>query len=192
MNILLATIIGLSFSVRTPNVTPNPLDYELAAKISKEQGKFTYFVKRDWERELGVEYIDTEFEISEKLNPLYIGVKYIDKQSKDYKYGQARIGLATDIAQGGLAVTEDGNTMANVRLYKVVKGTPKPEHPVYKSIEYKIDFDLSTDLVVHIWEITSELRIYFSKNIHVFALMDKEMYNAKKDEQYKVGLGVKF
>ena len=85
MNILLATIIGLSFSVRTPNVTPNPLDYELAAKISKEQGKFTYFVKRDWERELGVEYIDTEFEISEKLNPLYIGVKYIDKQSKDYK-----------------------------------------------------------------------------------------------------------
>ena len=192
MNLLLATLIGLSFSVRTPNDATKPLDYEIAVKSAKEDGKFQYFVKRDWERELGEEYIDTEFEITQKLKPYYVGVKYMDKQSKDYKYGQARFGMASDIFNAGVAITEDGNTMANVKLYKVVKGTPKPEHPLYKSIEYKIDFDLSTDLAVHIWEITSELRIYFSKNIHVFALMDKEMYNAKKDEQYKVGLGVKF
>ena len=183
MNILLATIIGLSFSVRTPNVTPNPLDYELAAKISKEQGKFTYFVKRDWERELGVEYIDTEFEISEKLNPLYIGVKYIDKQSKDYKYGQARIGLASDIAQGGLAITEDGSTMANFTFKKILKeGT----------LEYKIYIDFSSDLKTEIWDIKSEARKYLNDYVNVFASFNKEFYNGFVDEQYKIGLGVKF
>ena len=107
MNLLLATLIGLSFSVRTPNDDTKPLDYEIAVHSAKERGKFQYFVKRDWERELGEAYIDTQFEITQKLNPYYVGVKYIDKQSKDYKYGQARIGLSTDIINGGLAITNN-------------------------------------------------------------------------------------
>ena len=87
MNILLATIIGLSFSVRTPNDATKPLDYEFAVRASKEAGNFQYFVKRDWERELGEEYIDTQIDITESIGLWYVGVKYVDKQSKFYKYG---------------------------------------------------------------------------------------------------------
>ena len=48
MNWLLATIVGLSLSVRTPNDDTKPLDYEIAVKSAKEQGNFQYYVKRDW------------------------------------------------------------------------------------------------------------------------------------------------
>ena len=183
MNWLLATIIGLSFSVRTPNDDTKPLDYEIAVKSAKEAGNFQYFVKRDWERELGEQYIDTQFEVTQKLKPYYVGIKYIDKQSKDYKYRQARIGLSSDILDGGIAITGDGSTMANMTFKKILKKD---------TFEYKIYIDFSSDLATEIWEIKSEARKYLSKRTHVYGSFNKEFYNGFVDEQYKVGLGVKF
>ena len=155
VNILLATIIGLTFSARTPNVVCDggncvapPIDYELAAKASKEEGKFQYFVKRDWERESGVEYIDTEFEVNQKIQPYYIGVKHIDKKSKDYGYSQVRLGLSSDIFNMGLAFTSD-ETMANFTFKKILKKD---------TFEYKIYIDFSSDLKTEIWGIKSEAR----------------------------------
>ena len=181
MNILLATIIGLSFSVRTPNVTPNPLDYELAAKISKEEGKLTYFLKRDWERELGEEYVDTQVDLTIRKKSFYTGIKYVDKQSKFYQYEQARIGFHSDIFKAGLAFTIDG-TMGNFTFNKILKKD---------TFEYKIYLDFSTDFDKEIWDIKSEVRKYLTDYMNVFASLNKEFYNGQVDEQYKVGLGVK-
>jgi hypothetical protein len=183
MNILLATLIGLSFSVRTPNDDTHPLDYEIAVHSAKEQGKFQYFVKRDWERELGEAHIDTQFEISQKLKPYYVGIKYMDKQSKDYKYSQARIGMSSDIVDAGLAITDSGSTMANMTFKKILKED---------TFEYKIYIDFSSDLITEIWEIKGEARKYLSKHTHIYASFNKEFYNNIADEQYKIGLGVKF
>ena len=182
MNILLATLIGLSFSVRTPNDATKPLDYEIAVHSAKEQGKFQYFVKRDWERELGEEYVDTQFEITQKVKPYYLGVKYMDKQSRDYKYSQARIGLSSDIFNMGLGITPDA-TMVNFTFKKILKED---------TFEYKIYIDFSSDLKLQIWEIKSEARKYLTKYTHVYASFNKEFYNGFVDEQYKIGLGVKF
>ena len=182
MNWLLATLIGISFSVRTPNDDTKPLDYEIAVKSAKEAGKFQYFVKRDWERELGEQYVDTQFEISQKLKPYYVGVKYMDKQSKDYKYSQARVGLSSDILDMGLGITPDA-TMVNFTFKKILKED---------TFEYKIYIDFSSDLVTEIREIKSEARKYLTKKTHVYASFNKEFYNGFVDEQYKVGLGVKF
>ena len=86
MNWLLATIIGLSFSVRTPNDNTKPLDYEIAVKSTKEAGKFQYFVKRDWERELGEKFEDDIIKIQhEVIGYVYYGIVYVDKKSKDIK-----------------------------------------------------------------------------------------------------------
>ena len=183
MNLLLATLIGLSFSVRTPNDVTKPLDYEISINSAKEAGKFQYFVKRDWERELGEEYIDTQYEITQRMKPYYVGVKYIEKQSKDYKYSQARLGLASDILDAGLAITEDGTTMASFTFKKILKED---------TFEYKIYIDFSSDLKLQIWEIKSEARKYLTKYTHVYASFNKEFYNGFVDEQYKIGLGVKF
>jgi len=182
MNILLATIIGFSFSVRTPNVQPNPLDYEFAVNASKEKGNITYFIKKDWERELGEEYVDTQVDLTIRKKSFYTGIKYVDKQSKFYQYEQARIGFHSDIFKAGLAFTKDG-TMGNFTFNKILKKD---------TFEYKIYLDFSTDFDKEIWDIKSEVRKYLTDYMNVFASFNKEFYNGQVDEQYKVGLGVKF
>ena len=106
----------------------------------------------------------------------------MDKQSKDYKYSQARIGLSSDIFNMGLGITPDA-TMVNFTFKKILKEN---------TLEYKIYIDFSSDLVTEIWEIKSEARKYLSKYTHVYASFNKEFYNGFVDEQYKVGVGVKF
>ena len=54
----MSSIIGFSVSVRTPNDDTKPLDYEYSVKAEKNEGKFTYYEKLDYERELGEKYID--------------------------------------------------------------------------------------------------------------------------------------
>ena len=82
LNSLLAgTILFTSFAMRTPNVQPNPDDYEFSIGLSKDN----YYFKRDWERELGTKYIDdiAWFKIE---NGVYIKPEYMNNQSKDVKY----------------------------------------------------------------------------------------------------------
>ena len=80
-SLLAGTILFTSFAMRTPNVQPNPDDYEFSVGLSKNN---LYF-KRDWERELGHKYIDDlawyKFE-----NGVYFKPEYMNKQSKDVKY----------------------------------------------------------------------------------------------------------
>jgi len=181
MNLLLATLIGLSFSVRTPNDDTKPLDYEIAVKSAKEEGNFQYFVKRDWERELGEEYVDTRLEVTETIGNWYAGIKYIDKQSKFYKYSQARIGMNSKVMKVGLAVTGE-TTMLNMTFKQILKKD---------TFEYKLYLDLATDLEKEIWDIKGEARKYLTKYTHVYASFNKEFFNGQVDEQYKVGLGIK-
>ena len=80
-SLLAGVMLFSSFAMRTPNVQPNPDDYEFSVGLSNSN----YFVKRDWERELGHKYIDDlawfKFE-----NGIYFKPEYMNKQSKDVKY----------------------------------------------------------------------------------------------------------
>ena len=74
-------ILFTSFAMRTPNVQPNPDDYEFSLGISNEN----YYLKRDWERELGSKYIDDVIWYKVE-NGVYFKPEYLNKQSKDVKY----------------------------------------------------------------------------------------------------------
>ena len=80
-SLLAGVMLFTSFAMRTPNVQPNPDDYEFSIGLSKDN----YYFKRDWERELGTKYIDDiawfKFE-----NGVYFKPEYLNKQSKDVKY----------------------------------------------------------------------------------------------------------
>ena len=197
MELFLATIISTSVSVRTPNDNTKPLDYEIAVKSAKEQGNFQYYVKRDWERELGKKYTDTEFKViqnigSDNMGKFYGGLKYVNKESKSFKYKQARIGAVLPLINLGLALTTE-TTMMNFTFNKIFKN---------ETFEYKLYIDFASDLEQEIWDIKGEVRKYLNKNIHVYALFNKEYVGGSKllskdylqskvDEQYKVGLGIK-
>lgn len=80
-SLLAGTILFTSFAMRTPNIQPNPDDYEFSLGFSN---KF-YHLNRQWERELGNNYIDDIlwFKYESKF---YLKPEYLDKQSKSVKY----------------------------------------------------------------------------------------------------------
>ena len=64
-SLLTGIMLFSSFAIRTPNVQPNPDDYEISVGVSHSN----YYINRQWERELGEQYIDDlENEIQDLRN----------------------------------------------------------------------------------------------------------------------------
>ena len=89
MNGLLSGLVLFSsFAMRTPNdITIPKDDYEVSIGMRNE----TLYVKRDWERELGENYIDDEVWFIWKPENFYFKPQYVNKTSRDLKYGKADI-----------------------------------------------------------------------------------------------------
>ena len=86
--LLSGLILFTSFSARTPNDdTITKDDYEIALGFKSEN----IYLKRDWERELGQSYIDDEIWFEFEPKNLYIKPQYVNKTSRDLKYGKADV-----------------------------------------------------------------------------------------------------
>jgi hypothetical protein len=179
--LFLAAILSTSFSVRTPNDTTQPLDYEFSVKAENKEGNFTYNIKRDWERELGNKYIDDIFNFNQNIGVVYGGLDYVDKQSKDINYTTYNLGLNHKSGlKIGLSVKED-TPLLNVGLNKKLK----KENLEYNiGLSFKSNFDDSD-----IYNIKSEVKKWFGK-FNIFGLYKHEYYNEKEDFQFKVGVGI--
>ena len=53
-SLLAGVMLFSSFAARTPNVKPNPDDYEVSIGLSHNN----FHINRQWERELGEPYVD--------------------------------------------------------------------------------------------------------------------------------------
>ena len=189
----LSTEWGTSFSVRTANDDTKPLDYELSIKLNDTNGKFRYLLKRDWERELGEEYVDDIVNLQHQfLGHLYYGVDYVNKESKDIDYITANIGATIGWFKAGVSFKEsDGEVSPLLNLALSTKADIKdldgnPDITYLLSISAKSDISDN-----HIFNIKSEVKKWLTKRINVFGLYKHEYYNEKEDFQFKVGLGVK-
>ncbi len=80
-SLLAGTILFTSFAMRTPNVQPNPDDYEFSLGVSND----FFHINRQWERELGNKYVDDIVWLKYESN-FYLKPEYLDKQSKSVKY----------------------------------------------------------------------------------------------------------
>ena len=86
--LLLAAILSTSFSVRKPNDATKPQDYEFSVKSEKNEGKFTFYEKVDYERELGENYIEDEVWFEWTRGILYVKPQYVNKTSRNLQYGK--------------------------------------------------------------------------------------------------------
>ena len=180
--LLLATIISTSVSVRTPNDETKPLDYEYSIKAENKEGSFTYLAKRDWERELGNEYVDDIFKFNQSLGVVYGGLDYISKQSKDINYTTYNLGLKHKSGlKIGLSIKDD-TPLLNVGIDRKYK---KDDFEYNISFSIKSNFDDSG-----IYNIKSEVKRWFGR-FNLFGLYKHECYNEKQDFQFKVGVGIK-
>ena len=82
-SLLAGIMLFSSFAVRTPNVEPNPDDYELSFGVGHEN----FYFNRQWERELGEKYIDDLFWIKFD-NGYYFKPEYMNKESHEIKYAK--------------------------------------------------------------------------------------------------------
>ena len=80
-SLLAGVMLFSSFAIRTPNVQPNPDDYEVSIGVSHSN----YYINRQWERELGGKYIDDLVWLKYD-DKLYFKPEYRDKQSQSVKY----------------------------------------------------------------------------------------------------------
>ena len=176
--------LGTSVSVRTPNDDNKPLDYELSIKLEDKNNNFKYLLKRDWERELGIEYIDDVVKFSHQVyDGFFYGVDYVNKESKDIKYSTYNLGLAHPSGfKSGISIKED-KTLFAASFDKKLK---------VDDLEYNVSISIKTNLQEDsIYNLKSEIKKWFTEKINVFALYKHEYYNKQEDFQFKVGLGVK-
>ena len=181
--ILLSSIIGFSVSVRTPNDETKPLDYEYSVKAEKNEGKFTYYEKLDYERELGEKYIDFIGNYNYKFdNNLFLGLDHVDKESKDIFYTIYNIGWQSNNGfKVGLSIKEE------IPLLDIGYGKKFKQD----DLEYIVSLSFKSNIDDNIINIKSEIKKWFTEKINIFALYKHEYYNKKEDFQFKVGIGVK-
>ena len=80
-SLLAGVMLFCSFAMRTPNVQPNPDDYEVSIGVSHDN----FYVNRQWERELGTKYIDDLVWLKID-NEIYFKPEYMNKESQGVRY----------------------------------------------------------------------------------------------------------
>ena len=80
-SLLTGVMLFSSLAVRTPNVQPNPDDYEVSIGLSNDN----FYINRQWERELGEFYIDDLFWLKID-NGIYFKPEYMNKESQGVRY----------------------------------------------------------------------------------------------------------
>ncbi len=184
-SLLAGVMLFSSFAMRTPNVQPNPDDYELSIGMSHKY----FHVNRQWERELGTKYIDDlawlKFE-----DGVYFKPEYMNKESQSVKY------LKLDWRRVILGMTAGLTTRSTDETLKIYEtfasvGVSKKKKYYNDKVEVEVSFDgyfppdesgeNSTfefeDKFKVSWKLTDKIRLY---NIgEVARLQGNDYYKAK-------------
>ena len=184
---------GTSFSVRTANDESKPLDYELSIKLEDKEGKFKYFIKRDWERELGEEYIDDIVNFQHQvISYLYYGIDYVNKESKDINYTTYNIGADIGYFKAGVSFKEIDDEIRPLLNLGYKTSLKQKDLDGNDDIEYNVTITAKSDIGENnIINLKSEVKKWLTPRINIFGLYKHEYYNEQEDFQFKVGLGVK-
>jgi len=184
-SLLAGLMLFSSFAIRTPNVQPNPDDYEVSIGV----GHKNYYINRQWERELGSFYLDDLVWLKYD-DKLYFKPEYMDKESQGVKYLKVDYRLEYYGATWGFTTRStndelnDYETFASVGISKKKKYRdgkvevevtfdgymPPDENGDNTTLEYEDKFKVS-------WKLTDKVRLY---NLgEVSKLKGKQYYKGK-------------
>ena len=193
-SLLAGVMLFSSFAARTPNVQPNPDDYEVSIGISNDN----FYANRQWERELGEFYIDDLFWLKFD-NVLYFKPEYMNKESRDVRYLKIDSRRAFgDWSFGFTSRNTDENVFSRNFVTFVSFGVSKKKKYYDDKIELDISFDgyfppseeegrdtfEFEDKFKVSWKLTDKIRIYNLGEIS--KLQGKEFYKAKIGFEYSL------
>ena len=191
-SLLAGVMLFSSFAARTPNVKPNPDDYEVSIGLSHNN----FHINRQWERELGEPYIDDLIWL--KLdNQIYFKPEYMNKQSRDVKYLKIDWRNKWKDWSFGFTSRNDNNNLWSQNFETFVSfGMIKKKKYLDDKIEVEITFDgyfppnkeedrdtfEFEDKFKVSWKLTDKIRIYNLGEIS--RLQGKEFYKTKIGFEY--------
>ncbi len=188
-SLLSGVMLFSSFAIRTPNVQPNPDDYEVSVGLSHD----SYYINRQWERELGEYYVDELYWV--KLEDgVYFKPEYMNKESQGVKYFKLDWRRSwKDISYGFTSRNDDDDVFSrNFETFMSV-GMKKKKKYHNGKVEVEVTFDgylppdengdtkLNNfefeDKFKVSWKLTDKIRLY---NLgEVSKLQGKEFYKGK-------------
>ena len=192
-SLLAGVMLFSSFAMRTPNVQPNPDDYEVSIGVSHDN----FYVNRQWERELGGKYIDDLFWFKIE-NGLYFKPEYMNKESQGVKYLKLDWrNKWKDWSYGFTSRNDDDNVFSkNFETFLSVGLNRKKAYGELVEVEVTFDgylppdengdtdfknFEFEDKFKVS-WKLTDKIRLY---NIgEVSRLQGKEFYKGKIGLEY--------
>jgi len=186
-SLLTSVMLFSSFAVRTPNVQPNPDDYEVSLGVSHKY----FHINRQWERELGEFYIDDLCWAKLEGGKIYFKPEYMNKEShevryfkmdwrntwKDFSYGFTSRNDDEDVFSRNFetffsfGVTKKKTYWETIDVELTFDGyMPPDETGENTTFEYEDKFKIS-------WKVTDKIRLY---NLgEVSKLQGKEFYKGK-------------
>ena len=191
-SLLAGVMLFSSFAARTPNVQPNPDDYEVSIGLSHDN----FHINRQWERELGEPYIDDLIWL--KLdNQIYFKPEYMNKQSRDVKYLKIDWRSKWKDWSFGFTSRNDNDNIFTQNFETFVSfGMSKKKKYLNDKVEIEITFDgyfppnqeqdrdtfEYEDKFKVSWKLTEKIRLY---NVgEVSKLQGKEFYKTKVGLEY--------
>jgi hypothetical protein len=191
-SLLAGMMLFSSFAMRTPNVQPNPDDYEVSIGFNNSN----YYFNRQWERELGKTYIDDIIWFLYDKNSLYLKPEYFNKQSKgvtylklDYRYVIKETGWSYGLTTrtiDGTDVSGGWETLYSLG-YRKVKETDNVAIEVSFNGYYGESFEYE-DIFKVSYKLTKNIRLYnsgeFYKLKQVSSVYNVTFYKAKIGLEY--------
>ena len=193
-SLLAGVMLFSSFAVRTPNVQPNPDDYEVSVGVSHDY----FYVNRQWERELGEFYLD-DLVWAKLDNGVYFKPEYMNKESQGVKYFKLDWrNKWKDVTYGFTSRNKSDNVFSKNFETFFSFGMSKKKKYYNDKIEVDVSFDgymppdetgeNSTfefeDKFKVSWKVTDKVRIY---NVgEVSKLQGKQFYKGKVGIEYSL------
>jgi len=185
-SLLAGVMLFTSFAARTPNVQPNPDDYEVSVGISNDN----FYLNRQWERELGSFYIDDLFWLKYD-NGLYIKPEYMNKESRDVKYLKLDARRNVKDWSFGLTSRSIGDDIINSGFETFISFGMSKKKTYWEKVEVDVSFDgyfppsqeegrdtfEFEDKFKVSYQLTEKVRVYNLGEIS--KLQGKEFYKAK-------------
>ena len=183
-SLLVGVMLFSSFAIRTPNVEPNPDDYEVSVGLSHSN----FYINRQWERELGNKYVDDLAWAKLEGAGAYFKPEYMNKNSRGIKY------LKMDWRKTWLDMTVGFTTRSTTKYldeYETFISVGMSKKKTYGDIEIEVTFDgylppdeygenttfEFEDKFKLSWKLSDRIRLY---NLgEVFKLKGQQFYKAK-------------
>jgi len=185
--LFLSSIISTSLSLKTSNDETKPNDYEFMIQTEKKTENYSYYIKRDWERELGEKYVDNVIKIKHITQKnIYTGIDLVNKESKNIDYLTINAGYNFNIGiQSGLSLKTGTN-------HSVLASISYDKNISRESMEYFFSSSMKSNLKNdHIYNMNLDIKKWITDNINLF-VSGKYVYFDKKDDfQFKIGAGFK-